>query len=220
MLLKEIKLQTKLLSALYSFYSKVLELHVIYSGGKSISIVAGQSNLIFTEADDESDPFYHFAFNIPSNKFEGAIQWIKNKTELLWLEDYKSYVADFVNWNAKSVYFLDPAGNILELIARFDLNDISDEPFSSKQFRNISEIGLVFHAETFDKKVNEIITKYHLTYFSKQPALRHFRAIGDDEGLFIAVIKNRNWFGTKMPSGIFPVEVSFINNDNLYDLKM
>ena len=220
MLLKEIRLLTKHLSALYTFYKEVLKLPVIYSGEKTISVMADQSHLIFTEAHDNGDPFYHFAFNIPPHKFEEAFQWLQNRAELLWLDDYKSYVADFVNWHAKSVYFLDPAGNILELIARFDLNYTADELFSSKQFRNISEIGLVFPDEVLDKSVNEILNKYQLPYFSKQPPLPHFRAIGDDEGLFIAVTENRNWFSTKMASGIFPVEVSFANNKNLYELKM
>ncbi len=112
MLLKEIRLQTKHLSALYNFYNDVLELPVKYLGEKNISIIAGQSQLIFEVTDDDLNPFYHFAFNIPSNKFEESIQWLQSRVKLLWLNDYKSYVADFVNWHARSVYFLDPAGNI------------------------------------------------------------------------------------------------------------
>ena len=52
----------------------------------------------------------------------------EKKAELLWLDDYKGYIADFIKWHAKSFYFKDPAGNILELIARFDLDDIAGEP--------------------------------------------------------------------------------------------
>ncbi len=144
-------------------------------------------------------------------KFEEAFQWLQGRVQLLWLDDYKSYIADFVNWHARSAYFLDPAGNILELIARFDLNDEASEIFSSMQFRNISEIGLVFPDEGFGKNVDELLNNYKLQYFSKQPPLLHFRAIGDDEGLFIVVPENRNWFSTKMASGIFPIEVSFMN---------
>ncbi len=220
MLLKEIRLQTKVPSALYTFYNDVLELPAKYTGEKNISIIAGQSQLIFESTNADLNPFYHFAFNIPSNKFEESFQWLQRRVELLWLDDYKSYVADFVNWHAKSVYFLDPAGNILELIARFDLNDEEGEIFSSMQFRNISEIGLVFCNESFDKKVNNLLNNYQLQYFPKQPPLPHFRAIGDDEGLFIIVPDGRNWFSTKKASCIFPLEVSFINNNKLVELKM
>jgi hypothetical protein len=48
----------------------------------------------------------------------------------------------------------------------------------------------------------------------------HFRAIGDDEGLFIVVPENRTWFATRKPSIIFPMEVSFVNNNKLYNLNM
>jgi len=221
MLLKEIQLQTNHLSALHHFYKDVLELNTVYSNKKSIAITAGKSKLIFEKAKGHTNPFYHFAFNIPSNKFEEAFEWMKQKVELLWLDDYKSYIADFVNWHAKSFYFLDPAGNILELISRFALNDILEETFSSAHIRNISEIGLVLSAETFQKDVEQLLLQYPLPYFDKQPPLPQFKAIGNDEGLFIIVPENRIWFSTKnMKSRCFTMEIIFVQKDNLYQLKL
>lgn len=221
MLLKEIRLQSNHLSALYNFYKEILELNTVYSGEKSIVATAGKSKLIFEETDIDVNPYYHFAFNIPSNKFEEAFEWMKQKVELLWLEDYKSYIADFVNWHAKSFYFLDPAGNILELIARFDLNDTVEEKFSSIHIRNVSEIGLVFPVKDFDNDINKLLEKYPLSYFDKQPPMTHFRAIGNDEGLFVIVPENRVWFSTKNTTAqIFPITISFMENDKLYELKM
>lgn len=221
MLLKEIRLQTKHLSALYNFYKEVLELDCVYSGEKSIAVTAGKSGLIFEKIDADVNPFYHFAFNIPSNKFEEAFKWMKQKVELLWLDDYKDYIADFVNWHAKSFYFLDPAGNILELIARFDLNDNTDEKFSFNLIRNISEIGLVFPLKSFDNDVNNLLKQYPVFYFDKQPPLPYFRAVGNDEGLFIIVPEKRVWFATKnTTSQIFPIGVSFMENNKLYEIKM
>jgi hypothetical protein len=220
MLLKEIKLQTNHLPPLFHFYKEILNLPVKYENG-SITVTAGKSVLIFEETDADVDPFYHFAFNIPSNKFEEAFQWMKGKSDLLWLEGYRSYIADFVNWNAKSFYFLDPAGNILELIARFDLNDTVDETFSSTHIRNISEIGLAFPVKSFDNDVNKLLKQYPLSYFDKQPPMPHFRAVGNDEGLFVIVPENRIWFSTKnTKSQIFPMSVSFMENDKLYELEM
>ncbi|MEO8112634.1 MAG: hypothetical protein ABI594_21475 [Ginsengibacter sp.] len=220
MYLKEITLQTKNVSVLYSFYSDILELPVKYIDQKQIAVTAGASKLIFEETDKDENPFYHFAFNIPSNKLDEALQWIQNKVELLWLKDYKSFVADFVNWHAKSIYFLDSAGNILELIARFDLHDENTEPFSSRQLRNVSEIGLVLDEEDFDKKAKDILDKYQLNYFPKQPPLPHFRAVGDEEGLFIIVPEGRNWFATEMSSGIFPLKILFSDNGDVMELEM
>jgi catechol-2,3-dioxygenase len=219
MLLQEIKLQTNSVAALFEFYKDVIELPVTRNNN-FISIKTGKSQLIFEENSRAERPFYHFAFNIPSNKLDEAFKWLQNKMEILWLDDYNGYIADFKSWNAKSFYFLDPAGNIGELIARFDMNDIEQENFSSKQIRNVSEIGLVFPDATFDRQTNEILSEYQLDYFSKQPPLEHFRAIGDDEGLFIVVPQKRNWFSTKLPSGIFPLSIKFKHHEREFFLEM
>ena len=208
---REIKLQAKGLQALFRFYKKTLEFSVADPGDSRFIIQTNNTRLIFEETNNKSeDPFYHFAFNIPSNKINEAYEWLKKRTEPLWIEDYKSYIADFKNWNAKSVYFLDPAGNIAEFIARADINDVADEPFSSKHIRNVSEIGLVFPGQTFKQSIDKLIADYHLPYFIKQPPLESFCAIGDDEGLFIIVPENRSWYPCKdKPAGIFPIQVSF-----------
>src|SRR5205085_700566 len=105
----------------------------------------------------------------------------------VWISQYNSDIADFVNWHAKSVYFCDPAGNILELIARLDLNNEVDDPFSSLQFLSISEVGMVFGDDKLNKKTEALMQQYDLPYFDKQPPLPQFKALGDDEGLFIIV---------------------------------
>ena len=220
MLLKEIKLQANEPSVLYNFYKEILEFAVSYEDN-CLEVTAGKSKLIFYTTELPINPFYHFAFNIPSNKFDEAFQWMKNKVELLWLQDYKSYIADFFNWKAKSFYFLDPAGSILEIIARFDLNDIAEEAFSSKLIRNISEIGLVFPEDNFQNDVNKLLQQYPLPYFAKQPPLPQFKALGDDEGLFIIVPQNRVWFSTKnTASQIFPLEVTFETDGRLFLLNL
>jgi hypothetical protein len=220
MLLKEIQLQTKQVSALSDFYKDVLELPV-QPGNNSISVTAGRSRVIFDKTTATENPFYHLAFNIPSNKFEEAFQWIESKVELLWLNDYKSYIAEFTNWHAKSFYFTDPAANILEFITRFDLNDVTGEQFSAGHIRNVSEIGLVFPVKNFDADINNLLKQYPLSYFDKQPPMPHFRAVGNDEGLFVIVPENRIWFSTKnTTSRIFPIEIRFIENDTLFELKM
>jgi hypothetical protein len=221
MLLKEIRLQTTRLTALFEFYEKVLQLPVTQPGDNSISITAGTSQIIFEKTSAAEGPFYHFAFNIPSNKFEEAFQWIQGRVNLLWLNDFKSYIADFANWHAKSFYFIDPASNILEFIARFDLNDVADEPFSARHIRNVSEIGLVLPVNNFDTDVNNLLKQYPLIYFDKQPPMPHFRAVGNDEGLFVIVPENRVWFSTKNTiSQIFPTAILFIEKDTLFELKM
>ena len=220
MLLKKIEMTSGDADTLMQYYCGVLELPVQQIEPGKISIAIGNSKIVFTKTNLKEQPFYHFAFNIPGNKFEEALAWIQLRTELLWLNDYKSHVADFKNWNAKSFYFTDPCGNIVEFIARFNLQDDVIESFSPKHLRNVSEIGAVFPQASFDKDVKDFVKEYNLDYFSKQPPLEYFRAIGDDEGLFICVPENRNWFATEKPSGIFPLNISFIDKGRKYTLKM
>lgn len=196
MLIKELRLQSINILSLFSFYKENLKLPVFRSGN-GITVTAGETKLIFEEAPKDSNPFYHFAFNIPSNKFQEAFEWLKPTVDFLWLNDYNGYIADFKNWHAKSFYFKDPAGNILEIISRFDLNDNVDKPFSATQIRNVSEIGIVFPEKSFDADVKAMMKEYALDHFDKQPPLDHFRALGDDEGLFIVVPENRVWFATE-----------------------
>lgn len=219
MLFEEIKIFTKDISSVSGFYKDVMELPLAGVGKKAVSISAGVSKLVFQECKSKEDPFYHFAFNIPWSRFYEALNWMQERVELLWLDEYNGVVADFVKWHARSFYFLDPAGNILELIARFDLNDHASEKFSAAHIRNISEIGLVFRPEVFDQNAASLLHKYNLEYFSKQPPMNHFRTIGDDEGLFIVVPENRNWFSTNKSSAIFPVEIRFRNKGHQYKVS-
>ncbi|HJS55812.1 MAG TPA: hypothetical protein VJ765_14765 [Chitinophagaceae bacterium] len=212
MILQEIRLQAKSLFPLCHFYREIFELPVNEDSDTQFTVHAGLTKLIFEKADDLlPDPIYHFAFNIPSNRIHEAHDWLKEKTELLWIEEYQSYIADFTNWNAQSVYFLDPAGNIAELIARADLNDIIDEAFSSGHIRMVSELGLVFPESAFKESIELILKNSKLEYFNKQPPLEKFCAIGNDEGLFIIVPEHRCWYPSKdRPAGIFPMKITFL----------
>ena len=61
---------------------------------------------------------------------------------------------------------------------------------------------------------------YSLSNFDKQPPLPKFRAMGDDEGLFVIVPEHRNWYPTHKPSGIFPMIVEFDNRGKSYSLEI
>jgi hypothetical protein len=218
MKIKKLVLETVYLQTLREFYSSILELPVQAANDRETVIKIGASELIFIETKD-SEPFYHFAITIPSNKIEEARAWLSQKLKLIWIDEYKSDIAEFVTWRARSVYFFDPAGNILELIARFDLKNAAAQKFSSKQFLSISEVGLVFEKGEFEQRTNALLTDYPLSYFNKQPPLPQFRAIGDDEGLFVVVPSHRNWYPTDSHSEIFPIIVEFMENNREYQLK-
>jgi len=218
MQIKELILEAADPAALKRFYEEKLELPVAVSKN-SITISTASSRLVFKKTN-KGKPFYHFAFTIPANSIEKAHAWLKDKVQLVMIGDYKSEIADFVNWHAKSVYFFDAAGNIVELIARFDFGNATDEPFSSSQFLSISEVGLVFNSRELDEKTNQLLAEYNLSYFDKQPPLPQFKALGNDEGLFIIAPAGRSWYPTTVPCGIFPMEVKFEEKGKKWELKV
>ncbi len=210
MLLTEIILQANSLTSLHRFYKEVMDLPVLFSDENTLQVQAGKSVLVFKKNGEIKDPFYHFAFDIPANKFEEAYSWFKPGVSFLWVNDYKSYVADFTNWNAKSFYFYDPAGNILEIIARFDLDNMVTREFSGASICSISELGIVFPFHNFSFEISDFMRKYSLQFFKKQPPGPNFKVTGDEHGLFIMVPEGRDWFpDTGKKSVIFPISVSF-----------
>ena len=215
MKLEQIQIQTNNIQKTTAFYQDILGLSIIEKNSKWVTIQAGNSILKFIE-NSTFDSIYHFAFNIPENKLEEAIEWCKNKVGLIIIED-QNVIANFEAWNANAVYFYDNNGNLLEFISRHDLENASTENFSSKSILNISEIGIV--TENPLELGNRLIEKQALEFFSKNTNSEVFSALGNDEGLLIMVQPNRNWYPTQIPSESNWTEVRILNNETLIELK-
>ena len=56
---------------------------------------------------------------------------------------YPPDVVDYSHWNAHSIFFLDPAGNVVEYIARHDLKNSDTSSFGWPDILYTSEIGLI-----------------------------------------------------------------------------
>lgn len=191
-------------------------MEILYADDSSVKFGASLSTLVFKKAV-KNDPFYHFAFNIPANKFEEAHAWASERVQLLQITP-TSTIADFNNWNAKAFYFYDNNQNIVEFIARFDLDNNSDKTFDGSSIFSISEIGIVTdNAKVYGEKM---IKEHNLSFFSKQPPLDDFAAIGDDHGLFIVVNNKRNWYPTNKPSGKYWASVKFKQGEKITSLEM
>ena len=99
-------------------------------------IVIGETRLRFEV--EEGRAFYHFALLVPGNRFGAALEWARQRVELL------GDVFEFENWDAKAVYFHDPVGSIVELIAHHGLEEnCRDGPFAAGELVGFSELGIV-----------------------------------------------------------------------------
>jgi catechol-2,3-dioxygenase len=189
----EIEIQTDDLVETEIFYSDILGLQLASKGHNSISFLAGQSTLTFIKSV-KLNPKYHFAFNIPHNKLDEALIWASAKLDLIKIAG-NGIVANFESWNAKAIYFFDNNGNILEFIARFDLDNDSDKPFGISSIQSISEIGIVADAPI--KLADKLVEKNNLYFFAKGSKSEKFVTLGNDNGLFIIVETNRKWYPTE-----------------------
>lgn len=199
MKIKELHLLTNNLDKTEEFYKEILDVTINEKTEKQLSFLIGTTQLIFI-LSQVPEPVYHIAFDIPNNKLEVAFDWLSEKVSVLPVTP-ESKIADIKLWNAKSIYFYDNNGNLLELICRFDLDNQSEKTFDVTSILSVSEIGLV--TDDVPALTNTIIEKYKLHVFQKQPAQENFTAIGDDEGLLIIVNENRNWFPTNQKAQSF-----------------
>jgi len=203
MKLKELILETNVLKKLYDFYHLELGFPLIKVTKNEFSIKIGSTHLTFIEGDKNTKPFYHFAINIPENRMKEALKWLEKKVEIITFEGEK--MIHFQLWNAHAIYFNDPAGNIVEVIARHQLKSpLTTKPFSYIEFLRIDEIGIpVFNVpETVEKIKRELgISAW------RQPS-DTFATVGDEEGLFIIVKKNRQWFMSDKEAAIFPIQMT------------
>lgn len=198
-----LELVTTNLQAQREFYSNVLELPVKLSSTK-LEVQAGQTMLTFTQANSDFDGAYHFAFNIPENQLPAAIQWSTDRFPLLHDETGKE-IFESKTWNSHSVYFKDPAGNVLEFIARHTMNNAVGGDFDNRQILNVSEIGLP--SEDVLGLANELCTKLNLSVYKGQTN-ENFTPVGDDNGLFILPIKDRIWMPQSgVPARPLPVKI-------------
>ncbi|SFC94969.1 Glyoxalase/Bleomycin resistance protein/Dioxygenase superfamily protein [Bacillus sp. OV322] len=208
--IKSIVLQTNSLMEMKNFYINILGFSLIHEDKDSFRFAAGTGEFEFTTREAAENPFYHFAFNIPANKFNEAKLWAKERVSLL-VEDGLDEV-HFSHFPAHAFYFYDPSGNIVELISRYEIAEISNEPFSAKSVLNISEIGLVVKdAVSVSEKLNEIglterdndaISRTSLNFMGERSS-----------GIFIILAQpGRRWIFSDKVSAIFPLEITFINN--------
>ncbi len=197
-----LRLRTSRLAELREFYSKVLELPVAAGSRDSLSVRAGATELLFVGLEGGGNPFYHFAFNIPENKLDASIEWMADRAPLIPQPSTGHHIFDYPNWNANSVYFYDPAGNILEFIARHNLKNAAAGRFTSRDILSTSEIGMV--VPEVPSAIAQLKAKLGIAdYIGVSDG---FAPIGNEHGLFIVVRSDRKWFG-RIPPGIFPVEV-------------
>jgi catechol-2,3-dioxygenase len=200
------------LAKMKSFYHELLGLPLLEARAGEFTLAGGQTAVTFAQAlPEHGEPFYHVAFNIPENKILGAHDWQRSRTPLdrinanLRDPQLPEDVVHFRHWNAHSVFFWDPAGNLIEYIARHDLKNGATGSFSATDILYASEIAFI--SEDVDNTALEMKKALGLEQY--RGGDDRFRALGDEHGLLLVMIRGRRWgYEQKAPpTGIFPTVV-------------
>jgi len=206
----ELELLSDDLIATEKFYKKVLGLNPSFVEKEALFFEVGYTKLIFKKSDNQK-PVYHFAIDLPNNRFFDAHYFIKANTPLIKVEDDE--IANFVNWDAKSFYFYDNNGNIVECITRYPQRPYDEAAFSSKSYISVSEVGLV--TNNVKELADTLAREEGVPIFKRQPRTDTFTVSGDDEGLFIIALKGRDWYPTTLKAQSFRTRVLFMQNGEL-----
>lgn len=206
----ELELLSDDLTGTEKFYKKVLGLGASFTEKDGLFFQVGFTKLIFRKSVNVK-PIYHFAIDVPNNRFFDAHHFIKQHVPIIPVEGED--IANFVNWDAKSFYFYDNNGNIVECITRYPNRAYDDEAFSSRSFISISEIGLVTNSVT--ELADTLAKEEGVPIFKRQPRTDTFTASGDDEGLFIIALKGRDWYPTHIKSQSFRTRVIFMQDGEI-----
>lgn len=189
-----------------SFYKNTMQFHPLRETATSTRFQTGES--VFTLHKDETHAFYyHFAFNIPPNLFQSAKNWIAKKIPLS-LEDGQDEVT-FSSLQARSFYFEDPAGNIVEFIARIETTpESAQQHFTASHIVCISKIGL--STKDLNICVEEILSLPIPVKHNEAISHESLNFMGEyEDGAFILVGPvGRRWIFSNKPAIEAPVIIT------------
>jgi catechol 2,3-dioxygenase-like lactoylglutathione lyase family enzyme len=176
---------------LSTFYRDVLGLPI-----DANALRIGETLLRFGPGDGE--PFYHFALLVPGDRFDAALAWARERVELL------GDVFDFEAWDARAVYFHDPAGSIVELIAHRGLEENGRTgDFAAEELVGFSELGIVGNqALELRKLESRGLSLWDGTI--EEP--NRLACVGERGRTLILAPPGRGWMPTDRPAEPHPVE--------------
>jgi len=191
MRLLEVRARAQDVAAQRAFYGTTLGLPVSGDTADAVTVHAGASRLVFEAArgaGDVGDPLlYHIAFTIPRNKLAAAKGWLATRTPLMTRDGRDEFGSE--SWDAQQVYFHDPGGNIMELIARQTLSNDAPGAFGPDDLLCVSEIGLP--VDDVPARAVALTATLGIAHYKEHSDA--FAPVGDHHGLFIVVAVGRPW---------------------------
>jgi hypothetical protein len=181
------------------FWGGRLGLEVRDGGADAIEVLLRESTIRFERAGAGLDARYHFAINVPRVSIQAAVKWLKERQEPLTF-DGDPVRADV---GAGCVYFLDAAGNVVELIASPRIDE--DGPFGPESLIEVGEIGIASSDPA--ATVAEVEAAFgEGVYWGGGPD-SELTAVGDGHAVVIVAPIGRGWIPVDLTARPLPTEI-------------
>ena len=203
----KLRVRTLRLDEMHHFYANVMGFET-EKNQRTLRVRTGETTIQFDKVADNNEKAhsslnYHIAWAIPENKFALSKKWLAERTILLkdasgMDEFYFHYV------NRQGVYFEDPDGNILELIARHDLKDAVAGAFALPDVLYVNHVGLV--ADDVAATVKQLGRNLGLELRGR--TWPNFASVGDPHRHVTIVKRNRLWIPERVKAAsVFETDI-------------
>ncbi len=190
MQIQELSLHTRRLAEQKAFYCGTLGFSLVAETTDTFTVQTGTTRLQFQET--AHDALYHVAFTIPRTLFHEAQRWVQQRVRLLSKQGEDEIF--FANLNARSFYFCDPMGTILEYIVHYNLDDEIEGAFGAASVLHVSEIGLP--VEDVPACAERLAKQFTLIPYGGSISAQ-FAFLGDISGQLVMVKVGRPWLPTE-----------------------
>jgi catechol 2,3-dioxygenase-like lactoylglutathione lyase family enzyme len=198
MRIRLLRLATSDLDGQAAFWGEKLGLPVRRLGEDELEVRLRDSTICFRRADPGLDARYHFAINVPSESIRDAVAWLRERQEPLTVDGdpVRSDVGE------GCVYFLDAAGNVVELIASPHLD--GNDPFGPESLIEVAEIGIASaDPPATVAAVEEAFGEGAFWSDDESP----LTAVGDRHAVVIVAPVGRGWIPVDLPARLLPTEI-------------
>jgi catechol-2,3-dioxygenase len=205
MQLQMVQLTTANLAPQRAFWVQLLGCELVDEHETAFAVQVGHTRLMWM-LDSTLSATYHYALKVSPNHAADAEAWLIQHRSLLTSSDGQTHFA-FDEWQASSIYFADPDGNIAEIIHHHEDAPAVDSFRGATSLVSVSEVGMV--TPDVPALVARLRTHYDLDIY-RDTQSDSFAAMGDREGLLIVVKQGRGWWPTLMPASPAPLSLHWV----------
>jgi hypothetical protein len=195
------------------FYGGTLGAEVARVDGGLLEVRLRESAIRFRRAAAGPAPRYHFAINVPPGSIGQAAAWVADRHELLAFhgdpDEADGATIVHADRGTPAAYFLDAAGNVVELIANVrleeDRGDRDGSAFGAEDLLEVAEVGIAAADPGATSAAVEEFFGEGVLWGGAPGWL--LTAIGDDHAVVIVAPLGRGWIPVALPARPAPTEI-------------